>query len=270
MKVDPNQMTFLEHIQDLRRQLVKIIVGVLIASIITFIYGSTILDYVIFLPKEPEFITNRLLANLADLLSFTDIKINQNVLKITNFDLAGQFNTHISIAIYAGIIISAPNSIYQIWSFFKPALHQSEKKASRETFLSSVSLFILGVLFAYFIITPLTIHFFYNYSVSQLLTNQIKLTSYVHSISWMIMGTGILFQLPIIILTLAKHGLLTSKNINSQRRYVIIIIFIISAIITPPDIISLLLVAFPIYILYEISILVANKKYITAKTKIKK
>ena len=84
------------------------------------------------------------------------------------------------------------------------------------------------------------------------------------------MGTGILFQLPIIILTLAKHGLLTSKNINSQRRYVIIIIFIISAIITPPDIISLLLVAFPIYILYEISILVANKKYITAKTKIKK
>lgn len=254
----PNQMTFLEHIQDLRKHIIFIIVGVFIASVVAFVFGSKICDNIILWPKESDFFTNRLFWFLSDLFSIPGLKINQNVMTITNFELAGQFNAHISIAIYSGIIISSPNTIYQIWSFIKPALHKPEEKSSKTVLFSSILLFLMGSLFAYFIITPLTIHFFYNYSVSDLLINQIRLVSYVNSISWMIFGTGILFQMPIVLYVLTKYGIVSFDTIERQRRYVIIIIFVVAAIITPPDIISLILVSLPIYLLFEMTLLLLS------------
>jgi sec-independent protein translocase protein TatC len=175
--------------------------------------------------------------------------------------MAGQFNTHIMVSFYVGIMAAFPFIIYQFWLFLKPALYEAERRRSRGAVFFISLLFTTGVLFGYFIISPLTIHFLGGYSVSAEVTNQINLGSYIASVVSVTMASGLLFELPVLIVFLTKAGIVTPTFLRKYRKHTFILIMTVAAVITPPDILSLLLVTFPLWLLFEISIALSARLY---------
>ena len=255
------EMGFLEHLEELRWVIVRAAIGVVVASLLAFLFYRFIFDHIVLAPKSPEFFTNRILCKLADLLNSQTLCINSLPLNIIKINMSGQFNTHIQVSVFAGIIVSFPYIIQQFWNFVKPALYPSERQRARGAVFYISFLFLAGVVFGYFIISPLTIHFLGGYSISPEVTNQINLGSFIASVASVTLATGILFELPVLILFLTKAGIVTPKFLKKYRKHAFIIIMIVAAIITPPDILSLLLVTFPLWLLFEASIAVSARIY---------
>jgi sec-independent protein translocase protein TatC len=171
--------------------------------------------------------------------------------------MAGQFSADIWTAILAGFIISFPYIIYQLWKFISPGLHENERKHSRGFIIISSLLFFIGALFGYYIITPLSINFLANYSISSKVENQIDISSFIGLVRSSVLASGIIFELPIVIYFLTKIGLVTPQFLRKYRKYALVIVLIVSAVITPPDIASQVIVAIPILILYQASIYIS-------------
>lgn len=179
--------------------------------------------------------------------------------------MAGQFSTHIMVSLVAGFIIAFPYVFWELWRFISPALHTNEKKHARGAVFFSSALFILGVVFGYYIIVPLSVHFLGGYNVSDQVLNQINLGSYISTVTSVVLAAGIIFELPIVIYFLSKAGLITPDFLRKYRKHSLVIILVLSAIITPPDIFSQVLVALPLLLLYEAGISISKK--IVAKDK---
>lgn len=260
-KVDGNEMSFLDHLEELRWVLVRSVAAILVGAIVAFIFSDFIFDRLIFLPKTPEFFTNRMLCLLGERLNSPVLCINSTPLSIININMAGQFNTHIMVSVYMGIVLAFPFMVFQFWKFVRPALYDVERKKSRGAVFYISLLFIVGVLFGYFIISPLTIHFLGGYSVSGEVTNQINLGSYIGSVASVTLATGILFELPILVVFLTKAGIVTPMFLRKYRKHTFVVIMSVAAVITPPDILSLLLVTFPLWLLFEASIGLSARLY---------
>tara|TARA_B100002049_G_C16053096_1_gene364457 strand:- start:858 stop:1433 length:576 start_codon:yes stop_codon:yes gene_type:complete len=172
--------------------------------------------------------------------------------------MSGQFSIHMWTAITAGFIIAFPYILYEFWRFIAPALHENERKASRGFIIIASLLFFIGVLFGYYVISPLSINFLGSYQVSEEVVNEIDLSSYMGLIRASALASGIVFELPIIIFLLTKIGLVTPQILKQYRKFALVGILIVSAIITPPDIASQIVVAIPVLILYEISIFISR------------
>jgi sec-independent protein translocase protein TatC len=179
-------------------------------------------------------------------------------LEIISIKMAGQFTMHILVSLIAGLVIGFPFVFNEFWKFVAPALHSKERKHARGAVLASSFLFLTGVLFGYFLITPLTIHFLGSYSVSGEVANQINLISYVSTMTSVVLATGVIFELPILVFFLTKIGILTPQFMRKYRKHSIVVIFVGSAIITPPDIFSQILVSIPLLLLYEVSIFISR------------
>jgi sec-independent protein translocase protein TatC len=173
--------------------------------------------------------------------------------------MAGQFSTHIMVSLIAGLIVAFPYIFWEIWSFIKPALHSNEKGHARGAVFFSSMLFLIGVLFGYYVIVPLSVHFLGGYSVSNQVVNQINLSSYISTFSSVVLASGVIFELPVIIYFLSKVGLITPVFLKKYRKHAIVVILIIAAVITPPDVFSQILVSLPLIMLYEISIIISRK-----------
>ena len=175
--------------------------------------------------------------------------------------MAGQFVMHITSSIVAGIVISFPYVFYELWKFIKPGLYPNEKSSTGGIVWYVTILFILGVSFGYFVVSPLSINFLANYKLDESITNQFDVTSYVSTLIFLVLGCGLMFQLPLIILLLAKAGLVSSLFLRSYRKHAFVVILIAAAFITPsPDILSQLLLALPMYLLFELSIILASRE----------
>jgi sec-independent protein translocase protein TatC len=172
--------------------------------------------------------------------------------------MSGQFLTHLNVSVIAGLILSSPYIIWEIWRFLLPALKPNEKKYISRIVIISSALFFIGILFSYYMIVPLTIDFFATYQVSKAVENQINLNSFISSLSSITLITGAVFELPVFVYFLTKIGFLTTEKLKKTRRYAIIIVLSIAAILTPPDIFSQLLVSIPLYALFELSILISK------------
>lgn len=255
------EMGFLDHLEELRWVLVRSLISVLVGAIVAFIFSGFIFNRLILLPKSPEFLTNRILCTLAQMLDSPPLCINSEPLNIININMAGQFNAHIMVSVYVGIVIAFPFIVYQFWKFVSPALYENERKKTRGAVFYISALFIVGVLFGYYIISPLTIHFLGGYSVSGEITNQINLNSFIASVTSVTLATGILFELPILIVFLTKAGIVTPSFLRKYRRHIFVLIMAVAAIITPPDILSLLLVTLPLWLLFEASIVLSTRIY---------
>lgn len=255
--MERNEMGFLDHLEELRWVLVRSALGILVAAVGAFISYRVIFDWVILAPKSPGFFTNRVLCSIANSLNTPRLCINSEPLNIININMAGQFNTHLMVSLYVGIIIAFPFIVYQLWSFVKPALYEVERKRARGAVFYISLLFFLGVCFGYFIISPLTIHFLGSYRISQEVVNQINLSSYITSVASVTLATGLLFELPILIFFLTKVNIVTPAFLKKYRKHAFILIMVVAAIITPPDVISLLLVTLPLWLLFEFSILIS-------------
>ena len=257
-KPNAAEMSFLDHLEELRWHIVRSAAAIFIFAIAAFILKSFIFDTIILRPRLPEFWTNRMFSKLGDLIGSEAIKINQVPLKMQSINIAGQFSTHILVSIIAGFIIASPVVFYEFWRFIKPALYEKEKKhAGGAVFFTSL-LFLLGVLFGYFLIVPLSIHFLGTYQVSSDVENMINLRSYIGSVTSITLAAGVVFLLPIFSYFLSKVGILTPEFMKSYRKHAYVVMLLLSAIITPPDVFSQLMVCFPLVILYEIGIVISR------------
>ena len=220
---------------------------------------SFIFDVVILSPRMPEFWTNRMLAKLGDLVGSDALKINQVPLKMQSIKIAGQFSMHIWVSIVAGFIIASPFVFYEFWKFIKPALYDKEKRYAGGAVIYTSILFIAGVLFGYYLIVPLSIHFLGTYVVSSEVENAINLRSYIGSVTSISLAAGVVFLIPIFSYFLSKVGLLTPEFMKTYRKHAYVVMLLLSAVITPPDIFSQVMVCFPLVFLYEIGIYISRQ-----------
>ncbi len=276
------EMTFFEHLEDLRPHLMRAFSALFIIAIAAFVFKGFIIDTLLFAPMTPDFPTNRWLCGmgfrlnewvgmLGDLFNAewsTDPEVlcldSTQAGSIVNNKLTGQFNLHIKVAMATGFALGIPYLLWEIWQFVKPALMPAERKGTR-SFVFWVSLcFFTGLLFGYFIITPLSIHFFMNYSASETINNLIDIQSFFSQVIGVSLGAGLIFQLPLLIYFLTRIGIVSPEFLRKYRRHAVVLLAVLAAIITPPDIFSMVLVMMPLYGLYELSIHLSSrtqKKY---------
>lgn len=253
------EMSFLDHLEELRWHIIRSALAVLVFAIVAFIMKGFIFDQVILRPRMPEFWTNRMLAKLGEMVGSDALNINQQPLKLIAIKMSDQFMMHVMISLIAGLILASPFIIYEFWSFIKPALYEKEKKhASGAVFYTSV-LFLLGVLFGYFLITPLSIEFLGTYSVSADVVNQINTRSYISTVTSISLASGVVFLLPIFAYFLSKVGILTPQFMKNYRKHAYVLMLLLSAIITPPDVFSQIMVCIPLIILYEVGIVISRR-----------
>jgi len=258
-KSSQGEMSFLEHLEELRWHIIRAVLAVVVFAIVAFILKDFIFDTVILKPKTPEFWTNRMLVKLGDLVNSEAIKINQQDLSLIAIKMADQFMLHIMVSIVAGIIIASPFIFNEFWRFIKPALYEKEKKyAGGAVFYTSI-LFLLGILFGYFLIVPLSIHFLGTYSISDQVTNQINTRSYIGTLTSISFASGVVFLIPVFSYFLSKVGILTPQFMKTYRKHAYVVMLLMSAIITPPDVFSQVMVCFPLVFLYEIGILISKR-----------
>jgi sec-independent protein translocase protein TatC len=257
-KAPEAEMSFLEHLEELRWHIIRSFSIIIVFAVVAFIMKDFIFDTIIFKPKTPEFWTNRMMAKLGELVGTDVLKINQNPLKLIALKMSDQFMLHFMVAIVVGLIVASPFVFFEIWRFIKPALYDKEKKhASGAVFYTSV-LFLLGILFGYFLIVPLSIDFLTTYSVSAEVENQINMRSYISTVTSITFASGIIFLLPIFSYFLSKVGILTPQFMRTYRKHSYVVMLLLSAVITPPDVFSQIMVAIPLVFLYEISIFISR------------
>ena len=252
-------MSFLQHLEELRWHIIRALVAVVAGAILAFMFKNFIFDNIILAPNNPDFVTNRLLCRLADAVNAPALCINQNPIELISIKMSGQFTTHINISLVAGLIMAFPYVFWEFWSFFRPALYEKERKYARGAVTMASVLFTMGILFGYFIITPLSINFLGSYRVSDIVNNQINITSYIGSVTSVALSAGITFELPIVVFFLARIGVVTPEFMRKYRKHAIVLVLIVAAVITPPDVFSLILVSIPLVLLYEVSIFIASR-----------
>jgi sec-independent protein translocase protein TatC len=258
-KKNINEMSFLDHLEDLRWHLIRATLAIVLVGTVAFIFSRSIFELIIFAPKDMSFPTYKLLCKAATFINVdTTFCADSLPMIIQSRTMAGQFSADIWTSITAGFVISFPYVIYQFWTFISPGLHTDERKSSRGFIIISSLLFFLGVLFGYYIVCPLSINFLANYNISDVVDNQIDIGSYIGLVRATALASGLVFELPIIIYFLTKIGLVTPEFLKKYRKYALIIVLILSAIITPPDIASQIIVAIPILILYQVSIYISK------------
>ena len=256
-KKNSEQMSFLDHLEELRWLLVRSSIGILIMASATFFVSDYIFDDIIFGPVHPDFVTYRLFCEVSQFFGVEGLCVEEFPFVIQNTDMEGQISMLIWTCITAGFILAFPYILYLIWSFVSPALYSKEKKNAKAFIFVSSILFFLGVLFGYFIIVPLSVNFFATFTVSDVIKNEFNLSSYIGMIKTSVLATGLLFELPIVIYFLARLGLVTAEFLRKYRKYAIVIILLVAAIVTPPDVISQIIVSIPILLIYEVSIFIA-------------
>ena len=243
---DMKEMAFLDHLEDLRWTLIKAISAVVITTAICSFFRRWIIDVILMGPTYVDFISYKVLS-----LDAIDIYLQ-------NRKIPGQFFADWGTVLMVGIVVGSPFVVYQIWRFVEPGLYPVEKKGLRYASVAATFFFTLGILFGYFIITPVALQYFAQYDISTRVINDFDLTEYFSMVTFWAFGVGVLFELPVVVYFLSKLGILTETRMRSSRRYVLIGVLVIGAFITPPEPLSQILVAMPLFVLYELSIYVVR------------
>lgn len=261
-----DEMTFLDHLEDLRWVLVRSAIAVLIAACVAFYFSNIVFDDIIFGPIDPNFYTYRVLCDLSHQFGLDDsMCIGKMDFIIQNTDVEGQVSMLVWICIVTGFILSFPYILYELWKFISPALYENERKNAKYFISIASLLFFLGVLFGYFIVVPMSVNFFATFKVSEIIQNEFNVNSYMGMLKTSVIASGLYFELPIIIYFLTKLGLVTADFLRKYRRYAIVIILIIAAVVTPPDVVSQVIIAIPMLLIYEGCIVMS--KYVAKKEK---
>lgn len=254
------EMSFLGHLEELRWHVIRAVGSILVFAIIAFVYIKEIYHYVIVAPSRADFWTYRMLCKLSEKVGYEDLCVKSLNFKLQVIGMGDNFTMSMTSSAIAGLIFAFPYAFWEIWRFIKPGLKASERRSARGAVFYVTGLFFSGVLFGYYVVTPLAINFLANYTLDESIINEFSLASYISLVSTLTLACGIAFQLPIVVYVLSKVGVLTPDFMREYRKHSMIVILIVAAIITPsPDIYSQILVAIPLFILYEASILVSAK-----------
>ncbi len=250
------EMSFWDHIDELRKHLFRSALAVVAGAIVMAVYNNFIVKKVLMGPTHPDFPTYEYLCKLGKYLGMGDkLCLSKINVKMQSNAVAGQFNVYLNIILIGGFIIAFPYIFWQFWKFIKPALKKNELSRTRGVIFWVSLLFFIGVLFGYFFIAPYTINFFANFSLDDNIENFWTIASYFNTMVPLILGCGLAFQLPLVLFFLAKIDVVSSAFLKKYRKHAILIITVVTSIITPPDILSTIICSIPLVILYEISIL---------------
>ncbi len=256
---DPNEMSFLDHLEELRWHLIRSTFAVVIVGVLAFVMKRFIFDVVILGPTKMDFPTYRIFCDIATYLGFDSAFCAEKLpFTIQSRLMSGQFSAHIWTSIWAGFILGFPYILYELWKFIGPGLYDKERKNSRGFIFIASFLFFMGVLFGYYVVAPLSINFLGSYQVSETVLNEFDLDSYISTVRASVIACGIMFELPIIIFFLTKVGLVTPEILRKYRKIALVVVLIVSAVITPPDVASQIIVAIPVLILYQVSIYISG------------
>ena len=240
------EMSFWDHLDVLRGTLFRAIGAVCVCSVLGFIFKDFLFDGVVLAPSRPDFITYRLLG-----WTFS--------MQLINVEVSAQFFVHLKAAFAVGVIVAFPYVVWELWRFLAPALYEREKRPVRTAFTMSTGLFYLGVLVGYFIVLPVCLQFFMNYTVSETVVNTITIGSYMSMFFSMVLLIGVAFEFPTVVLVLNRLGVLSRRMLRKGRRYAAVVVLVLSALITPADPFSMFVLAIPLYFLYELSILLCSR-----------
>lgn len=254
---DPSMMTFGGHLEVLRRMLFRIIAVVLVLAIVVFCFKDKTFELLL-APSQWDFVTYRYIERFLHKLG-SDFVFSQFHINLIATELSSQFMTHISTALYLGLLGASPYILVELFRFITPALYENEKKYSVQVAVTMYLLFIIGVLMSYFILFPISFRFLGTYSVSGMVESNITLKSYISTFTTLTLVMGLVFQLPVIAFFLGKLEVICSEQLRQYRKYAFLVIMLMAAIITPPDLMTLVLVSIPLYLLYEVSIMVLKR-----------
>jgi sec-independent protein translocase protein TatC len=263
---DEKEMSFLDHLEELRWHVVRSVVAIMVFMVGAFVMTKWIFDNIVFAPARVDFITFKWMCQLGHLTGSIDaLCVTEIPFKVQSRYMTGQFTMQFMSAFVIGLIVAFPYVVWELWSFVRPGLKKNEQKGSKGAVAAVSFLFALGISFGYFILCPLMVWVFSTYSISDMIVNEFDITSYVQTIVALTFGSGLLFQLPVVVFFLTKIGLLTPQFMRTYRKHAVIVILIVAAIITPPDPLSQTIISIPLYLLYEISIFICaievrNKK----------
>jgi len=252
-------MSFLDHLEQLRWHLLRSIAAVLVFTIIAFLSKSIVFGIIILGPSKVDFITYRVLCNMGNALGVSALCIDELPFIIQSRQMTGQFSMHVTSSFVVGLIVAFPYLFWELWRFISPGLHVTERNAARGATFFVSALFFGGAAFGYFILSPLSINFLSNYQLDPSILNEFDITSYVSTLMMLVLASAIMFQLPVVIYFLSRSGLVTAAALRAYRRHAIVGILVIAAVITPPDVISQVLIAMPILLLYEAGIMIAKR-----------
>ena len=256
---EEKEMSFLDHLEELRWHLVRSLIAIVVFALAAFLAKHLVFHIILLGPSRVDFWTYEMLCKLSDILNSTALCIDELPFIIQSRQMTGQFAMHITSSFVIGLILAFPYAFWEIWRFIKPGLYPKERNAARGATFYVSFLFMIGVLFGYFIVTPVSINFLSNYQLDPSIQNEFDIVSYILTVITLILACGILFQLPIVIYFLTRAGLVTPQLMRTYRKHAIIVILVLGAMITPPDPFSQILVAVPLLGLYQISILISKR-----------
>lgn len=250
---DDQPMSFLEHLEELRWRLLRAAIAVIVFASVIWVYQREIMEGVFLNMVDPNFISFRLLCE------YLGVCVDQINVEFQSTTLSGQFSYALMMSIMGGVVLAFPYIFYQLWAFVKPGLKFQEKKMARGIVFYVSLLFFLGILFGYYVVAPLSVQFFGAFQITPDIKTDVTIASYMSTVLSTVFYTGLFFLFPIVTFLLVKIGLFTPEFLIKYRKHAIVVILILAAVITPPDVISQVIVTIPIYLLFEVSILVAKR-----------
>ena len=253
------EMSFLGHLEELRWHLIRSATAIFIIAIVLFVFQKQVYEEFLLAHRKPDFITYQLFCDFFQLFGvesgFCNVQFKDSLLSLKPTQ---QLMNSIWSSVILGLILAFPYLLWEMWRFIAPGLTSKERKKSRGFIFVASFLFFLGILFSFYVIAPISIHFLYNYQITDLIQNNFTMDSHIGLVTNMLLGISILFELPVLVYFLTKIGLITPEFLKRYRKHALVVVLIVAAIITPPDIASQIIVAIPILILYEASIKVSR------------
>ncbi len=257
---DTKEMSFVDHLEELRWHIIRALAAIVIIAILTFVFSRSIFENILLAPCSENFLTYKGLCTLSNSLGLGETMcITPAKFELQNYKVTGQFITDLKVSIILGFILAFPYVFWEIWRFVRPGLYKNERDVTRGLVFYTSFLFLTGVLFGYFVLTPFSVNFFASYQVSEKVTNIFALDSYISVLSMLVLAAGIMFQLPMVVYLLSRIGIVTPEGMRKFRKHSFVAILIIAAVITPADVFTQILVSVPVYFLYELSILVSAR-----------
>jgi sec-independent protein translocase protein TatC len=255
------EMSFIDHLDVLRGHLFKSVVAIAIGAVVAGIYNGFIIKKVLLGPTNSSFPTYGVICKIGKALNLGNALCMEGIaIKMQSTDVSGQFSMWFTVVLVSGLILAFPYVFYQFWKFIKPALTKGELNKTRGVIFWVSFLFFTGVLFGYFVVAPYALNFFFHFQLDEIVENRWTINSYIDMMLPLVLGSGLAFQLPLVMYFLAKIGIVNGKYLAGARKYAIVIIFVVAGVITPgPDVVSQMAVALPLLLLYEISIILARR-----------
>lgn len=260
-KDEATEMSFIDHLEELRWHIIRSVIAIVVGAIVIFIFIHDVVDKILFAPAKPDFVSAQWFCTIGkklgmgNALCFGDVNV-----KFQETAMTGQFISSFTVAFVGGFIVAFPYVFWEFWKFVKPALTPKELKRTRGVIFWVSFLFFLGVAFGYYVLTPFMVNFYFTYKLSDLIEIKPLFSDYLENLIYTTVGIGILFQMPLLVMVLTRIGIVTGAFLKKYRRHAFVIILILAAIITPTtDPFSLGIVTIPLYLLYEASIIIASR-----------